>query len=64
MVNFPSDCLTAFNALKQALYSEPIVDYPRKNRPYSLIVDACTGTIKQLVEWVHFFVEQINKENN
>jgi hypothetical protein len=30
--------------LKQYLISEPIVDYPRKHRPYSLIVDASTGT--------------------
>jgi hypothetical protein len=42
------DCLTAFNTLKQALCSEPIVDYPRKNRPYSLIVDACTGNDKAI----------------
>ena len=30
--------------MKTALSSEPIVDYSRKNRPYSLIVDASTGT--------------------
>jgi hypothetical protein len=38
------NCLEAFNSLKQSLISEPIVDYPRKHRPYSLIVDASTGT--------------------
>jgi hypothetical protein len=38
----PSDYLTVFNTLKQALCYEPIVHYPRKNTPYSLIVDACT----------------------
>ena len=40
----PEECVQACNSLKQALLSEPIVDYPRKNRPYSLIVDASTGT--------------------
>ena len=40
----PEECVEAYNSLKQALLSEPIVDYPRKNRPYSLIVDASTGT--------------------
>ena len=40
----PPDCITAYNSLKTALISEPVVDYPRKNRPYSLIVDASTGT--------------------
>ena len=39
----PADCLQAYKTLKQALCSEPVVAYPRKNRPYSLIVDACTG---------------------
>ena len=39
----PEDCLKAFNSLKEALCSEPLVAYPRQNRPYSLIVDACTG---------------------
>jgi hypothetical protein len=36
----------SFNILKQALCSVPIVDCPRKNRPYSLIVDVCTGNDK------------------
>ena len=40
----PKEGVEAYNSLKQALLSEPIVDYPRKNRPYSLIVDASTGT--------------------
>ena len=35
----PKDAQQAY-----ALCSEPIVDFPRKNRPYSLIVDASTGT--------------------
>ena len=41
---FPEECMEAYNSLKQALLSEPILYYPRKNRPYSLIVDASTGT--------------------
>ena len=36
--------MEAYNSLKQALLSEPIVNYPRRNRPYSMIVDASTGT--------------------
>jgi hypothetical protein len=40
----PPNCLEAFNLLKQYLISEPIVDYPRKHRPYSVFVDASTGT--------------------
>ena len=39
----PPDALQAYQELKQALVSEPIVAYPRQNRPYSLIVDAATG---------------------
>jgi hypothetical protein len=31
MANFP-DCITAFNTMKQALCSEPTVDYPRKKQ--------------------------------
>ena len=44
----PKECMEAFQTLKQALCSEPIVDYPRKDRPYSLIVDACTGNDKNM----------------
>jgi hypothetical protein len=40
----PPDCLAVYNSLKSALVSEPIVDYTRKNRPYSPIVDPSTGT--------------------
>ncbi len=39
----PPEALKAYQELKHLLVSEPIVDYPRKNRPYSLIVDAATG---------------------
>ena len=39
--------LKAFNELKTALCSEPVVAYPRKDRPYSLIVDAATGNTEQ-----------------
>jgi hypothetical protein len=40
----PADAFKAYKELKQALVSEPIVDYPRQNRPFSLIVDAATGS--------------------
>ena len=39
----PYDAMNAFIQLKSALLSEPIVDFPRKDRPYSLIVDGATG---------------------
>ena len=41
------NALKAFNELKTALCSEPVVAYPRKDRPYSLIVDAATGNAEQ-----------------
>jgi transposase InsO family protein len=44
----PEECMKAYNELKAALCSEPIVAYPRKNRPYSLIVDASTGGDKTI----------------
>jgi hypothetical protein len=40
--------VTAFNTLKHALCSKPLVNNPRKNGPYSLIVDACTGNDKAI----------------
>jgi hypothetical protein len=42
----PEDCLKAFNQLKMAQCSEPVVAYPSKNLPYSPIVDAVTGNDK------------------
>ena len=39
----PPAAFQAYKELKHLLVSEPIVDYPRKDRPYSLIVDAATG---------------------
>ena len=39
----PPEAQRAFETLRQALISEPVVAYPRRNRPYSLIVDAATG---------------------
>jgi hypothetical protein len=38
----PPEAIKAYQELKHLLVSEPIVDYPHKNRPYSLIVDAST----------------------
>ena len=46
--HLPKECMEAFLKLKQALCSEPLVDYPRKGRPYSLIVDTCTGNDKKM----------------
>jgi hypothetical protein len=60
----PTYFTTAFNnTLKQALFSESIVDNPRKNRPFSLIVVACKSNAKELVEWDPSCVKQMNKEN-
>ncbi len=42
----PEDALKAFRELQSILCSEPVVDYPRKNRPYSLITDAALGDEK------------------
>jgi hypothetical protein len=36
--------IEAFETLKIMLCSEPIMAYPRSDRTYDLIVDACTGT--------------------
>ncbi len=39
----PPDALKAYKELKHLyLISKPIVDYPRKDQPYSLIVNAAT----------------------
>jgi len=43
----PPTALTAFLELQSYLCSEPIVDYPRNNRPYALIVDASLGDDKK-----------------
>ncbi len=44
----PPDALQAFLELQTYLCLEPIVDYPRSNRPYALIVDASLGDYKKL----------------
>ena len=43
----PQPALQAFQELKSILTSEPVMGYPRRDRPYSLIVDAATGTPDQ-----------------
>ncbi len=43
----PPDALKAFQELQTHLCSEPIVDYPRRNKPYALIVDASLGDEKK-----------------
>ena len=42
----PDAALTAFRELQAILCSEPVVDYPRRDRPYSLITDAALGDEK------------------
>ncbi len=42
----PPAALRSFNELCRALCSEPVVNYPRKKRPYALIVDAASGNNK------------------
>jgi hypothetical protein len=41
--DLPEEGSKAFNKLKMALCPEPVVAYPRKNLPYSLIIDTATG---------------------
>jgi len=43
----PEDALKSFNELKAILLSEPLMSYPRKDRPYSLITDAACGDSDQ-----------------
>ncbi len=43
----PPDALTAFQELQTYLCSEPVVDYPRRDRPYALITDASLGDEKK-----------------
>jgi hypothetical protein len=45
----PPAALRSFNELRCALCSEPVVNYPRKNQPYALIVDAASGNNKNEV---------------
>ena len=41
----PEEARQSFLALKQALVSEPVVQYPRGSLPYELYVDASTGGV-------------------
>ena len=41
---FPPIALLAFNKLREALCSDPIVAYPQADHLYALIIDASTGT--------------------
>ncbi len=43
----PADSLKAFRELQSILCSEPVVDYPRKDQPYSLITNALLGDDKK-----------------
>jgi hypothetical protein len=42
----PQDALNSFRELQTILCSEPVINYPRKNRPYVLITDASFGDEK------------------
>ena len=42
----PEKALTAFKELQTILCSEPVVDYPRRDRAYALITDAACGDDK------------------
>jgi len=42
----PPEALTSFRELQSILCSEPVMDYPRRNRPYCLITDASGGDEK------------------
>jgi hypothetical protein len=54
------ECLKAYNQLKMALCSVPVVVYPRKNLPCSLILDAATGNEKKMKElWVPYYAKEI-----
>ena len=44
--SLPPDSLKAFRELQTCLCSEPVVDYPRRDRPYALITDAALGDDK------------------
>jgi hypothetical protein len=46
-IDLQENCMEAFISLKNFQISEPIVDYPRKHRRYSPIVDGstCSGII-------------------
>ena len=39
----PPDALRSFRELQSCLVSEPVMAYPRKNRPYALLCDASLG---------------------
>jgi transposase InsO family protein len=42
----PPDAFKAYTELKQILCSQPLVAYPRPDRPFALIVDAAAGITK------------------
>ncbi len=55
----PPEALKAFRELQSYLCSEPIVDYPRRTRPYALIVHASLGDNKKRGgPWCYFDPDQ------
>ena len=43
----PMDAMKAFKEMQSILVSEPVMAYPRRNRPYALITDASLGDSDQ-----------------
>ena len=43
----PADAMKAFKEMQTILVSEPVIAYPRRNRPYALITDASLGDRNQ-----------------
>jgi hypothetical protein len=54
--------IEAFNSLKNSLVSEPTVNYQRKHRLYSLIVDASTSTSERNGGLGALLCQQMKKE--
>jgi len=59
----PKAALDAFKRLQRILISNPVVDYPRSDRKYALIVDAATGT-EHTEGGIGAILTQIDAEGN
>jgi hypothetical protein len=57
----PAAALKAFRELQSYLCSEPVVDYPRKDRAYALITDASFGDEKK-IGGLGAILAQVNKK--
>ena len=43
----PTDAMKAFKEMQTILVSEPVMAYPRRNRPFALITDSSLGDSDQ-----------------